>query len=98
MKNTGEATETNNLDSGVLSSPLSFVRGGRLNWSIGEITYRDTAGDYWTLHSRADVASSGLDHFDRNLNPTTFIQHGYGNAVRGVAIVKLFIEVVSGCA
>ena len=82
MKNEGEER-----DSGLLSSPLSFVRSGDFNWRVADLGYRGSWGDYWFSRSSSTTGSSSLD-FDTNyLLTQSGYERGYGYAVRCVQIL-----------
>ena len=83
MKNNSQTSE-DNRDSGVLSSPLSFLRSGRLNWDSASLFNRGSYSGYWSLRSASTVASSYLSFYDTSLAPQGNYPHGGGFAMRCV--------------
>ena len=85
MKRNGQ-TEENNRDSGVLSSPLSFLRSGNFSWSSASLGNRGSFGDYWSLRSANTTASSEAYLGYANLALQSSDARGYGFAVRCVSV------------
>ena len=86
MKNTNGETSR---DSGVLSSPLSFVRSGSFSLDTASIYGRSGNGHYWTLRSYDPRVSHNLLLANVYLSAQDGYMHGYGVAVRRVATFSL---------
>ena len=82
MKNEGESR-----DSGILSSPLSFLRSGLFIWDNANPEGRSGAGLYWYLRSANTTSSNDLYFYDTYLNPQHNYSRGVGFAVRCVQIL-----------
>ena len=87
MKNTGQAPEVNSKDSGILSSPLSFLRNGIYAWIFGGPDYRGGLGYYWSLRSANTAYSNSLYFSLTVLYPQLIYDRGMGFAVRCVQIL-----------
>ena len=85
MENNSQTSE-DNRDSGLLSSPLSFLRSGLFYWSVAGLNSRGGSGDgyYWFLRSYSTTFSSNLYFHNTNLNPQSSNYRGNGFAVRCV--------------
>ena len=86
MKIQGQ-TEEDNRDSGVLSSPLSFLRSGVFGWRVADLSSRGGGGYYWSLRSANTTYSNYLYFSNTFLNPQDIGNRGYGFAVRCVQIL-----------
>ena len=84
MKNTGQTAE-DNMDSGVLSSPLSFLRSGDLVWNSAGSSNRNASGHFWLPRSDNTSGSNYLRFRNTDLGPQNSSYHGYGFAVCCVA-------------
>ena len=73
-----------NMDSGVLSNPLTFVHGGRISWNKADVEVRDFYGIYWILRSDDKLYSNYFNHFDTGVNPQNSGSHGAGFVVRQI--------------
>ena len=99
MKNTSQALETNDRDSGVLSSPLSFVHSGRYSYSDSTLIFRGGNGNFWSLRSYSVTPSHDLGVYSASLNPQDNTNRGMGFAVhekdpfRGLFCLPVFIGV-----
>ena len=81
MKNEGEER-----DSGLLSSPLSFLRSGLFYWGLAGLGNRGGVGYYWSLRSANTTVSNNLYFNSTDLFPQSNGHRGYGFAVRCVKI------------
>ena len=86
MKNYYQTSE-DDQDSGALSNPLSFLRGGYIYWSRAGLYNRGGAGYYWSLRSANTTYSNYLDFVNTGLNPQNYYNRGMGFAVRCVQIL-----------
>ena len=94
MKVNGETTE-DNRDSGVLSSPLSFLRSGYFGWNFAGLDGRGGSGYYWSLRS-GSATYSGYLYFDSTyLSPQDYGNRGNGFAVRCVGTSKSFTTLIN---
>ena len=87
MKN-GWSTTTleDNMDSGVLSNPLSFTHDGFYNYITANLGVRGDQGFYWSLRSANTTRSSVLGFIDNLLDPqSNNSEHAFGDAVRCIA-------------
>ena len=80
MKNEGESR-----DSGILSSPLSFLRSGYVNWIDAGVGRQGYNGDYWSLRSGNTIVSYDIYFNNTYMNSQDYSNHGLGFAVRCVA-------------
>ena len=76
MKNTNEER-----DSGILSNPLSFIRGGYFSWGSANIGTRGGNGYSWSPRSTYTTNTNVLVFSSANLNPQSGLEHGFGFAV-----------------
>ena len=76
-----------NQDSGVLSTPLSFLRSGYFAWDIASLYFRGGYGYYWSLRSGNTTSSNYLDLRNAYFNPQDNYPRSYGMAVRCVQIL-----------
>ena len=81
MKNYGQTSE-NDMDSGILSTPLSVLRGGLYWWRDAGLVNRSGYGYYWSLRSYSTTYSNYLDLGGATLNPQGSSYRGIGIAVR----------------
>ena len=88
MKNSGQ-TQEDNRDSGVISSPLSFLRSGDFDYASAGQGNRSAAGLYWSLRSANTTYSNYLLFGDTGLVPQYNFYRGYGFAVRCVALLQI---------
>ena len=86
MKNSGQ-TQEDNRDSGVISSPLSFLRSGDFDYASAGQGNRSAAGLYWSLRSDNTTASNFLGFVNTFLNPQNSNSRGFAFAVRCVQIL-----------
>ena len=86
MKNDGQTTE-NDRDSGVLSSPLSFLHSGYFYWNSAGRGNRDSYGRYWSPRSTGITVSNSLGFSNAFLSSQNYNDRGYGFAVRCVQIL-----------
>ena len=85
MKNEGQTSE-DNMDSGILSSPLSLLRnGGYFSANTAGQSDRGGYGYYWSLRSANTTGSNALDFGNTYLGPQYGSNRGIGFAVRCVA-------------
>ena len=84
MKNNSQTSE-DNRDSGLLSSPLSFLRSGYFYWGNAGLNDRGGSGNYWSLRSNSTTNSYYLYFNNTGLNPQYSNNRGNGFAVRCVA-------------
>ena len=90
MKNSSEESST---DSGVLSSPLSFLRSGYLYWNDAGLNARGGSGRYWSLRSAGTTYSYSLGFGNTYLYPQSNDNRGYGFAVR-YELYSSFLELL----
>ena len=81
MKDTEQAPEADDIDSGVLSNPLSFPRSGFIYWVDNTSRDRNHGGYYWSLQSYSTINSNSLYFYINRLYPKTHNLHGNGFAV-----------------
>ena len=81
MKNSGQTSE-DNMDSGALSSPLSFLHSGDYWYVSAYLDDRGRFGFYWIPRSDTTSSSNGLYFSNVYLNPQYFTNRGSGFAVR----------------
>ena len=88
--NSGQTSEVDDKDSGVLSRPLSFNRSGVLRWYNASPSLRSDEGDYWSLRTYSTTSSGSL-YFNHGtgLAPQDNSAHGYGFAVRCVTTLQI---------
>ena len=84
MKDNSQAPETNSIDSGVLSNPLSFLRNGYIYWNDASLYSRGGYGSYWSLRSTNTTYSNFLGFSNTYLNPQSDNLRGYSFAVRSL--------------
>ena len=90
MKITGQTSE-DNIDSGLLSNPLSFLHSANFNWDGASLGWLGGAGYYWSLRSTDATFSNDLLHNNTYLVPLDYSQHGFGFAVPPYAFSKLIV-------
>ena len=76
-------------DSGILSTPLSFLHSGYLGWEVADLYARGVHSNYWTLRSESATFSSILYSNNISLVPQTRAYQGNGDAVRCVATLQI---------
>ena len=86
MKSNSQTSE-DNRDSGLLSSPLTFLRSGSFTWNGAILSYRSNYGYYWSLRSANTISSNILSFNYTYLNTQNLGYRGDGFAVRCVQIL-----------
>ena len=92
MKSGGETLESESKDSGLLSNPLSFIRGGFYSYMGASLYARSVRGAYWSLQSGSESNSStsrDLYFHSANLLTQDYNDRGDGFAVRCVAVLQI---------
>ena len=77
--------EKDERDSGVMSSPLFFLRSGFFQWNGASPYDRGGHGYYWSLRSANTTISNSLYFYGTTLSPQSNSSRGNGFAVRCVA-------------
>ena len=86
MKDGWQTTETS-FDAGVLSNPLSFLRGGMYDNASAISMARNSSGLYWSLRSHSLNASNNLNFNNISLVTQNPSNRGAGFAVRFLQIL-----------
>ena len=81
MKNNGQTTE-NNRDSGILSSPISFLHSGRYTWDNATLHDRGAFSLYELSRSNNTTNSNLLYTGYTYLETQAQINRGHGFAAR----------------
>ena len=82
MKGTGQTSESN-MDSGLLSNPLSFLRSTEYTSENAKVN-TEQLGRSWTSESRDETLSYPLVFGYNHLYKTAYVSRGLGFAVRCV--------------
>ena len=85
MKNSGSEY----YDSGILSTPLSFLRDGYFAWGYAGLGSHGEGGRYWLSRSSNPTYSSSLTFNNGGLGSQDANTRAFGHAVRCVAIFQI---------
>ena len=88
-------SDASSRDSGVLSSPLSFLRSGNFRYQNASIGNRTSVGMYWIANSNDTQNSNSLYFYAEYVNTHDHDPRGMGFAVRCVRPSKSFITLIN---